>query len=82
MFEISWSHRFCSNGEIGEEFQAQLDEERREKEERDRLEEEKSRKYINEMLKSERTDQHTPSSSQASPLENVDPSRHLVHLHL
>ncbi len=37
---MSWSHNICSDGEIRQEFEAQLDELRRENEARARIEEE------------------------------------------
>ena len=53
LFEISWSHNICASGEIGQEFEAQLDELRREDEERARIEAEQSEKLIAEMMKNE-----------------------------
>ena len=39
LFEIEWSHNICQNGDIGKEFEAQLDDMRRENEDRARAEE-------------------------------------------
>jgi hypothetical protein len=39
LFEVEWSHNICKNGDIGKEFEAQLDEMRRENEDRARAEE-------------------------------------------
>ena len=53
LFEISWSHNISAAGEIGQEFEAQMDELRREEEERARIEAEQSAKLIAEMMKNE-----------------------------
>ena len=53
LFEISWSHNICASGEIGQEFEAQMDELRREDQERARVEAEQSEKLIAEMMKNE-----------------------------
>ena len=39
LFEVEWSHNICENGDIGKEFEAQLDDMRRENEDRARAEE-------------------------------------------